>query len=204
MADSFLRRAGRPVARLLLPDSDWGREARWRRLRSLADKAREQKNVFAAEQQLLAALKVTENFGDRDARHAEALHDLADFYEAVGAYTQAEDLYRQTLESKRRIFGDEHLETARSINDLALLHYTQGKYAEAHMLFGNLLPSLERLLGENHREVAVCLENSAAVLRKLRREAEADRLRARAKDIRLQWRSGQSGDQRPGETSKSP
>ena len=62
--------------------------------------------------------------------------------------------------------------------------YQQGKYAEAEPLARKAVTLREQALGPEHPELAKSLEEYALVLRKLKREAEADAAEARAKAIR--------------------
>jgi hypothetical protein len=48
-------------------------------------------------------------------------------------YTEAEELFRQTLKERAEILGEEHPDTLESINHLAGVLRTQGKYIEAEV-----------------------------------------------------------------------
>ena len=124
---------------------------------------------------------------------------MAAFYESIGSYSQAEPLYRKVLEIRERELGPDHFDVAASLNNLALLHYTQGKNDLAEPLFRRLIGLIEKTRGPQDRELAVCLENYAALLRRLDRQQESDRLRAKAKEIR---RRQEAGDRRQGEGNK--
>ena len=71
------------------------------------------------------------------------------------------------------------------LNNLALLYDDQGHYAKAEPLFKRPLAIMENALGPNHPHVATSLENYAALLRESGRTAEADKMEARAKVIRV-------------------
>ncbi len=73
---------------------------------------------------------------------------------------------------------------ATSLNNLALLYFAQGKYAEAEPLYKRSLSIAETALGPEHPQVADSLGNYAWLLRETGREAEADKMEARAKTIR--------------------
>jgi Tfp pilus assembly protein PilF len=60
----------------------------------------------------------------------------------------------------------------------------QGKYAQAEPLYRRALVIDEKALGPEHPQVAAVLENYAALLHKLNRDAEADKMEARAQAIR--------------------
>ncbi len=65
-----------------------------------------------------------------------------------------------------------------------MLYYAQGNYTEAEPLYQRALAIREKALGPEHPQVAQSLENYAALLRKLVREAEAGKMEARAQAIR--------------------
>jgi tetratricopeptide (TPR) repeat protein len=64
------------------------------------------------------------------------------------------------------------------------VYLAQGKYTEAEPLYQRALAIVEKALGPEHSDVATVLENYAALLHKLNRDAEADKMEARAQAIR--------------------
>ncbi len=71
-----------------------------------------------------------------------------------------------------------------SLNNPALLYQAQGHYAKAEPLYQRSLAIWEKALGPEHPHVAASLENCAALLRQTARADEAERMEARAKEIR--------------------
>ncbi len=71
-----------------------------------------------------------------------------------------------------------------SLNNLASLYDAQGRYAEAEPLNKRALAILEKALGPEHPYVAQGLENYAALLRNIGHSVEANKMEARAKEIR--------------------
>jgi len=69
---------------------------------------------------------------------------------------------------------------------LAGLYDAQGRYAQAEPLYQQALAIVEKALRPDHPDVARVLENYAALLHKLNRDAEADKMEARAQAIRAQ------------------
>ena len=61
---------------------------------------------------------------------------------------------------------------------MAGLYDTQGKYAHAEPLNKRSLAIVEKTLGPDHPNVATTLENFAELLRKMDRDAEAEKLEA--------------------------
>ncbi len=65
---------------------------------------------------------------------ATSLNNLAALYDSQGRYTEAEPLYLQALDLKKRLLGDNHPSVATSLNNLAGLYDSQGRYKEAEPL----------------------------------------------------------------------
>ena len=55
------------------------------------------------------------------------MNNLAIVYDEQGKYPQAEALYSQTLEIRRRVLGPEHPDTLGSMNNLAIVYYAAGQ-----------------------------------------------------------------------------
>ena len=60
----------------------------------------------------------------------------------------------------------------------------EGTYALADPLSARAVKIYEKILGPNHPELATALENRSLLLRKMKREDEAEELEARVKAIR--------------------
>ncbi len=73
---------------------------------------------------------------------------------------------------------------ATALNTLAWLDHQQGNYAQAEPLYQRALAIREKALGAEHPNIAPGLENYAALLRDMGRDAEAEKMEARAKGIR--------------------
>ena len=65
-----------------------------------------------------------------------------------------------------------------------MLYKVQGKYDKAEPLYERSLRIREKALGTGHPAVAQSLQNYAALLRKMNRDTEADKMEARAQAIR--------------------
>ncbi|NEQ39182.1 MAG: tetratricopeptide repeat protein [Okeania sp. SIO3I5] len=107
---------------------------------------------------------------------ASSLNSLAILYSKQGRYTEAEPLFLEALEMKKRLLGKEHPDVANSLNDLATLYYFQGRYTEAEPLFLEALEMKKRLLGKEHPDVANSLNNLAALYSDQGRHTEAEPL----------------------------
>ena len=115
---------------------------------------------------------------------AYSLNNLADLYESQGRYSEAEPLYMQALELRKRLLGEEHADVANSLNHLAGLYEYQGRYSEAEPLYAQALALRKRLLGEEHADVANSLNNLAGLYESQGRYSEAERLYMQALELR--------------------
>jgi len=90
----------------------------------------------------------------------------------------------RALEIDRNSLGEGHINVALGLNNLALLHYDRGAYTEALAILQRALAIEEQALGPQHPALINTIENSAVVLRVLRRHEEAARLEERAGRLR--------------------
>ncbi|MBD2526353.1 tetratricopeptide repeat protein [Nostoc sp. FACHB-133] len=107
---------------------------------------------------------------------ANSLNNLAGIYRATGQYSEAEPLYKQALELRKRLLGENHPSFATSLNNLAGLYKSTGQYAKAELLYQQALELRKRLWGENHADVAVSLNNLALLYDEQGRYDEAEPL----------------------------
>jgi len=70
--------------------------------------------------------------------------------DSQGRYSEAEPLYLEALEMRKRLFTGDHPDVAQSLNNLALFYHYQGRYSEAEPLYFEALAMSERVLGTNH------------------------------------------------------
>ncbi|MEL6780562.1 MAG: tetratricopeptide repeat protein, partial [Cyanobacteria bacterium J06597_16] len=80
-------------------------------------------------------------------------------YKSQGRYSEAEPLYREALEMRKRLLGDEHPDVASSLNNLAALYYNQGRYSDAEPLLIDALALFEQRLGPDHPSTKVVRGN---------------------------------------------
>lgn len=98
-------------------------------------------------------------------------------------YAEAEKQLSAALK-KAEDFGPQDPRLAGTLNNLAEVYRAQGKYTEAEPLYQRAVVIAEKALGQNHSYVARVLANYAALLRKANRDADAEKMEARAKAIR--------------------
>jgi len=59
--------------------------------------------------------------------------------EIQGKNAEAEVLYKEALEEKRRVFGNDHLATLGEVSNLSTICFAQGKYEEAELMIQALI-----------------------------------------------------------------
>ena len=87
------------------------------------------------------------------------MNNLASLYDNQGKYSEAEPLYLDALEMRKRLFTGDHPNVASSLNNLALLYNNQGKYSEAEPLYIDALAICERVLDNNHPNTITVRKN---------------------------------------------
>ncbi|CAE7917695.1 clu1, partial [Symbiodinium sp. KB8] len=118
----------------------------------------------------LATLLVKrEQFGEAEDL-AEFLKDLPanahpTAYHDRGRLEEAEELYRQVLESGRVKLGDEHADTMSSISDLATLLKEKEEWKEAEQLFCEKLKRCQSVHGTQHKETITATKKLAKFLK---------------------------------------
>ncbi|QJB45125.1 tetratricopeptide repeat protein [Dolichospermum flos-aquae] len=154
-----------------------------------ADRERE---LALAEQYFNRAIVLQTQFQQQDAL-ANSLNNLALLYYSQGRYNDAEPLYLQSLDIRKRQLGDDHPDVASSLNNLALLYYSQGRYNDAEPLYLQSLDIRKRQLGDDHPDVASSLNNLALLYYSQGRYNDAEPLYLQSLDIRKR----QLGDDHP-------
>ena len=114
--------------------------------------------------------------GNKHARHAACLHNLAALLDALGDFDRAEKTYLQSIAVYRAALGEQHPEYANSLNDLALLYKSNGKYAQAEPLLKEALTIYAASLGEEHTFYANGLNNLAGLYEEKGEYSEAEPL----------------------------
>jgi len=101
-----------------------------------------------------------------------------------GRYSEAADIAKEALKVAEDTFGEDHPNVAISLNNLAYLYDCQGNHAQSGPLYRRALGILEKAVGPEHFRIALVLRNMAERCRKMGKKDEADRLEARAENIR--------------------
>ncbi|MDM3854433.1 MAG: tetratricopeptide repeat protein [Aphanizomenon gracile PMC649.10] len=141
-----------------------------------------QKELTLAQEYLEKAIVLQTKFQKLEAL-ATSLNNLANLYYNQGKYSEAEPLYLDALEMRRRLFTGDNPHVATSLNDLAGLYKRQGKYSEAEPLYLQALEMRRRLFTDDHPNVATSLNNLAELYRSQGRYSEAEPLYLQALKI---------------------
>ena len=72
-------------------------------------------------------------------------------------YAEAENLVRETLDTRRRVLGPEHPDTVHSMSHLSNLLSDEGHYAEAEKMKRETLDIQRRVLGPEHPETLMSM-----------------------------------------------
>jgi CHAT domain-containing protein/Tfp pilus assembly protein PilF len=102
-----------------------------------------------------------------------------------GRYAEAEALFGEAREIRRRILGAEHPYTAASFDNLAEAAGVQGKYADAEAMHREVLAIRIKALGAEHPDTAATIANLAATLWDLRKSEEAEAMLRQALAIQI-------------------
>jgi tetratricopeptide (TPR) repeat protein len=123
--------------------------------------------------------------GRADFARLTALDRQGEALEAKGRYREAQPLYQQALDIRRKVLGEDHADTASSYNNVAYNLNAQGQYAQAQPLYQKALEIRRKVLGEDHPDTAQSYNNVAYNLDSQGRYAQAQPLYQKALDI---WR----------------
>jgi tetratricopeptide (TPR) repeat protein len=97
-----------------------------------------------------------------------------------GRYEEAEELFVQVMETRKRVLGDEHPDTLTSTANLASTYRRQGRWKEAEELEGQVMEMRKRVLGDEHPDTLTSMANLASTYRRQGRWKEAEELGVQA------------------------
>jgi non-specific serine/threonine protein kinase/serine/threonine-protein kinase len=114
---------------------------------------------------------------------AEMMQTMGDVYQSLGLYPQAQSLFTQAIEIRRRVLGGRAPETLTSMSALVGNLTTQGRYPEAEKLDRETLDLRRRVLGPDHPDTLNSMSAFAALLAEEGRYAEAEKVSRESLDI---------------------
>jgi tetratricopeptide (TPR) repeat protein len=79
-----------------------------------------------------------------------------------GRYNEAEELFLQVMETRKRVLGEEHRSTLTSIGNLAAIYRNQGRWKEAEERLVQVIEIKKRVLGEEDPSTLISMTNLAA------------------------------------------
>lgn len=123
--------------------------------------------------------------GADDPSVGTALNLHAGLLFAQGRYRSCEPLYRRSLAIYERRLGPRHPFTATAMCSLGEVSRVLGRRRKAEAYYQRALAVTEDAFGAHHPYVADVLERYATFLRRRRQWAQASRMAARARGIRL-------------------
>jgi CHAT domain-containing protein len=106
-----------------------------------------------------------EVLGEKHTDYAQALNNLAIFYQSTGNYTATEPLLAEALKIYREALGDKNKMTITTVNNLAKLYFDMGNYAMAESLYQEAIKSIKESGGEKHPDYALYMKNLAVLYR---------------------------------------
>ena len=110
---------------------------------------------------------------------AYSLSNQAENSFSRGNYAQAEASYKHALTIREQQLGYNHPRTASTYYRLAQLYVATERFEEAEVFYHNALSIREHIFGIHHPAVTRVLKHYANLLRKLKRESEAQELEIR-------------------------
>jgi serine/threonine-protein kinase len=123
-------------------------------------------------------------YGNRPDLKAEMLEVLADGYDRLGLYAEAEPLANEALAERRRILGDKHPDATSALNLAAWIMHERGKSKESEPLFKEAI-AIRRNAGERYRaDLSRSLNDLGVVYNALARYAAAESVLTEALTIR--------------------
>jgi serine/threonine protein kinase/tetratricopeptide (TPR) repeat protein len=114
---------------------------------------------------------------------AQMMHVMGGVYDNLGLYPQAQSLYSDAIEIRRRVLGPEHPDTLRSMHALSRPLREQGQFAEAEKLQRQTLETQRRILGNENPDTIASMGELTIILDNEARYPEAEKLGQEALNI---------------------
>lgn len=112
--------------------------------------------------------------GDDHPQTIAAMDNLGVVSYSEGKLAQAETIFKQTLETRRRVLGPEHAQTLASMGNLANVYGDEKKYAQAEALLTQTVQLQRRVLGAEHPDTLRSMNNLAETYVEDSRLADAE------------------------------
>jgi tetratricopeptide (TPR) repeat protein len=135
--------------------------ADWATYKVAAEIAIQHNKKHEAETAWLKAQSIANQFPANDARVPYTLESLANFYMNAGKFEQAEQYWKESLQSIEVVYGANDVRIAECLNSLAGLYYQQKRFVEAVPLGIRMLTIYNKIYGPDHAEVGMAANNLA-------------------------------------------
>ena len=109
---------------------------------------------------------------------SQELYNLGKIKRKLGKFTEAEELYKESLRVQESISPLDEIKVGRRLAELATVHGLQNKFDEGLPYVMRLLPIADRYSGDERKTVAVIFGNYAVELRKKNSSPDSARLLA--------------------------
>jgi tetratricopeptide (TPR) repeat protein len=123
------------------------------------------------------------NLSNKNIAKALLLHNMAGYFNYKGEWKEAEELWVQVMEIRKRVLGAEHPDTLTGIGNLALTYWNQGRWKEAEDLEVQVMEIRKRVLGAEHPDTLTNISNLALIYQKQGRWKEAEELQVQEMEI---------------------
>lgn len=156
----------------------------WEKYKDSAEQLVQTGRFAEAENFWMLAVKAADAFGEQDPRTTYTLDRLADCFLKQNRFAEAEQVYRLSLDIRKKLLGVNHLDVAKSLSHVADLYQMQGRNAEAEPLTLEILSIYEGNFGPEHPGVATIVTNLALFYHGLKRYSDAEFFYKRALNIK--------------------
>ncbi|MCP4702539.1 MAG: tetratricopeptide repeat protein [Gammaproteobacteria bacterium] len=147
--------------------------------------AEENADYLKAEQHFKLALEIRkEILGEKAAKTAESLHNIAALYDLRGEYKKAAEKYEQALTIKRKALAPNHPSVAFTLHGLAGVYLEQARYKEAKEKYIESKEIKENVLGKQHKSLAATYDQMAQMYQEQKQYKQAAGHYQNALDIR--------------------
>lgn len=139
----------------------------------------------SAEKMFSAALKEAEKSSEIDMRLGTSLYNLGEFYRARCNYPKAIELLSKAAKVQAKVPDYPVLRYATTLNELADIYVIEKNYPKADELYKKQMSILEKATGSKDAELINAFEDNAVMLYAQNKKAEAEKMHAKAKALRL-------------------
>ncbi len=126
---------------------------------------------------------IEESLGQEHPSLGYCLANLASFYDKRGDDTDAESLYAHSLKISENALGVDHIQVARTLVNFGIFYGKIHKPYKGELLIRRAITIFKKTLGTDHPRVANALQRRAALLNKMNRKGEAQKVEAQARKI---------------------